>query len=169
MPTLALAPLWACANAPVSTLERTLGGTEGPDFTRYLLVCGSLVVAIVLLGLGFRRWIGARVSARAAQRSLRVIDVLPLGPKQRLAVVRCYDRTFLLGLGDREVSLVTELDPGLGSKNEAAPSLPDSMAFAAQLARANAAENPISTAEDPVIVPPASPTGVKPPKSGWIG
>ena len=48
--------------------------------------------------------------ARAARRSLQVLDVLPLGGKQRLAVVRCYDRTFLLGLGEKEVGLVSELD-----------------------------------------------------------
>jgi flagellar biogenesis protein FliO len=41
---------------------------------------------------------------------MQVVDVLPLGGKQRLMVVRCYDRTFLIGLGERETSLVAELD-----------------------------------------------------------
>ena len=45
------------------------------------------------------------------ERSLSVLDVLPLGGKRRLAVVRCYDRTFVLGLGDREISAIAELDP----------------------------------------------------------
>ena len=83
----------------VLALEATnLGGTSGPDLTRYFLVCGGLLLLAALLGFGFRRVVGRTLSARAAQRSLQVIDVLPLGGKQKLAVVRCYDRSFLLGL-----------------------------------------------------------------------
>jgi hypothetical protein len=36
--------------------------------------------------------------------------VLPLGGRRQLVVVRCYDRTLALGLGDRDVSLLAELD-----------------------------------------------------------
>ena len=39
-----------------------------------------------------------------------MVDILPLGGKRQLAVVRCYDRTFALGLGEKDVSLVAELD-----------------------------------------------------------
>jgi flagellar biogenesis protein FliO len=41
---------------------------------------------------------------------LAVVDVLPLGKRQRAVVVRCYDRNFLIGLGEKEVSLLAELD-----------------------------------------------------------
>lgn len=82
----------------------------GPDLTGYLLVCGGLIGAIALLAFGFRRLFGGALRQRAAKRSLTVIDMLPLGGRRRLAVVRCYDRTFALGLGDKEISLVAELD-----------------------------------------------------------
>jgi flagellar biosynthetic protein FliO len=82
----------------------------GPDLTRYLLVCGALIAAILLLAWGFRRLL-AKAGGRAPdRRGMRIVDMLPLGGKQRLAVVRCYDRTFVLGLGDKEVNLVGELD-----------------------------------------------------------
>ncbi|QDU86472.1 Flagellar biosynthesis protein, FliO [Planctomycetes bacterium Pla163] len=82
----------------------------GVDVTRYLLACLVVVVlmcagAWLLMRLGRGATIG-----RAAKRSLKVVDVLPLGRKQKLCVVRAYDRTFVLGLGEREVTLVTELD-----------------------------------------------------------
>ncbi|MDF1799991.1 MAG: flagellar biosynthetic protein FliO [Planctomycetota bacterium] len=85
-------------------------GMPGLDMTRYALVCIGLVVAILLLGWGFKRFLSGNLRLRASQRSMKVVDMLPLGGKRQLAVVQCYDRTFVLGLGEREVNLVTELD-----------------------------------------------------------
>lgn len=82
----------------------------GPDLTRYLLVCGLLVGGIVGVGLLTRRVLGHSLKVRAAKRSLQVTDVLPLGGKQRLLVVRCFDRSFLIGQGEKELSTIAELD-----------------------------------------------------------
>jgi flagellar biogenesis protein FliO len=87
------------------------GGTAGPDLTNYFTVCGLLLAAILGLAWGFRKLMRGAIQVRAAQRSLQVLDVLPLSNKHKLAVVRCYDRTFALGLGEREVGLIAELDP----------------------------------------------------------
>ena len=113
----------------------SLGGTEGPDLTRYLVVCSLLLIAIALLAWGFRRLVGRSITARAARRSLQVMDVLPMGGKQKLAVVRCYDRTFLLGMGEREVSLVAELDPVIEPEQEPEPESSDRAAFGQLLER----------------------------------
>lgn len=83
----------------------------GPDMTRYLMVCALLLALIGALAFLFKRFVAGAVRARAARRSLQILDVLPLGGKQRMCVVRCYDRTFALGLGDKEVALIAELDP----------------------------------------------------------
>jgi flagellar biogenesis protein FliO len=62
---------------------------------------------------------------------------LPLGGKQRLAVVRCYDRTFALGLGEKEVSLVAEIDPvHAAAKKPAEPGPADKHAFLQALSKA---------------------------------
>lgn len=101
------------------------GGTEGPDLSRYLTVCVVLIVAIGGLAYGFKRLVANNLKTRAGKRSLQILDVLPLGGKQRLAVVRCYDRTFALGLGDKEVTAIAELDPVIGADqppDESAPS-----------------------------------------------
>ena len=91
--------------------EAPYGGIEGPDYTRYLIVCATVLLAVFGGAFGFRRLMGESLRRRAAARSLRVVDVLPIGPKQRLTVVQCYDRTFVLGQGEKEVQLVAELDP----------------------------------------------------------
>jgi flagellar biogenesis protein FliO len=87
------------------------GGNAGPDLTRYFTVCGLLLAAILALAWGFRKLMHGALQVKAAQRSLQVLDVLPLSGKHKLAVVRCYDRTFALGLGEREMALIAELDP----------------------------------------------------------
>jgi flagellar biogenesis protein FliO len=110
---------------------------SGPDLTRYLTVCGILLLSILGLAFGFKKLVGGAVRARAASRSLQIVDVLPLGGKQRLAVVRCYDRTFALGLGEKEVSLVAEIDPvHAESKKPAEPSKADKHAFLQALSKA---------------------------------
>ncbi|MHC4261098.1 MAG: flagellar biosynthetic protein FliO [Planctomycetota bacterium] len=93
--------------ASVANLDTSPAGVDWP---RYVLVCTGLISLILLAGIGVKRLMRGSVVARANKRSLQIHDVLPLGGRQKLAVVRCYDRTFVLGLGDREVTLVGELE-----------------------------------------------------------
>lgn len=60
-------------------------------------------------------------SARASKRAL--------GSKQRLAVVRCYDRTFALGLGEKEIALIAELDPVVAPADRKPTTRADDHAF----------------------------------------
>ena len=101
-----------------STIVAEAGANTGPDLTRYFVVCGVLLGAITLLAWGFKKLIAGNLSARAAKRNLQILDVLPMGGKQKLAVVRCYDRAFLVGLGDKEISPISELDGVLAEEKE---------------------------------------------------
>ena len=91
-------------------------GSPGVDLTRYLVVVGVLLAALAGAGLLLRRVVSGTVKSRASKRSLALVDVLSLGGKRQLAIVRCYDRTFALGLGDKDVSLVAELDAVIGEE-----------------------------------------------------
>jgi flagellar biogenesis protein FliO len=64
-----------------------------------------------------------------------VVDVLPLGGRVRIAVVRCYDRTFLVGTGEKGVTLLSELDGAIEPARRREPSLADARAFGELLAR----------------------------------
>ena len=92
-------------------LEEEVRGS-GPDLTRYFLVCTGLLLLILGVAWAFRRFLAGTLRSRASKRSLQVLDALPLGGKQRLLVVRCYDRSFLLGVGEKEVRSIAELDAG---------------------------------------------------------
>jgi flagellar biogenesis protein FliO len=83
---------------------------EGPDWNRYVLVCVLLLFVLAALAWGMRALMSGSTRIGGARRSLQVLDVLPLGGKQRVCVVRCYDRTFALGVGDKEVGLIAEID-----------------------------------------------------------
>ncbi len=93
-----------------TVLVTEAGQATGPDLTRYLVVCALSIAALLALAWVFRRTVGGRLKARASRRSLQVLDVLPLSGKQKLVVVRCYDRSFLLGAGEKEVRVLAELD-----------------------------------------------------------
>lgn len=84
--------------------------STGPDLGWLMGVVAILVVSIVALAFGFKKLVLGSIQSRASKRDMRVLDVLPLGGKRQLAVVRCYDRTFALGLGEKSVDLVAELD-----------------------------------------------------------
>lgn len=120
---------------PALVEESPLGGASGPELTRYFLVCGGLLLATAAMVWAFRKFVARSLVARAARRSMQVMDVLPLGGRQKLAVVRCYDRTFLLGLGDKELSLVSELDPAIEPEKAPAPERADREAFARAVER----------------------------------
>jgi flagellar biogenesis protein FliO len=125
---------FALLQAPHAARTATWGGGDGPDLSRYLTVCVVLLAAIGGTAFLFRRLVLGTLKAKAAGRSLQVLDVLPLGGKQRLCVVRCYDRTFALGLADHAVALVAELDPVVGeAAPRALPSQADARAFAEAL------------------------------------
>jgi len=134
-PFLSSAVFNLAAAAPEGAARAATAGTQGPDMTRYVLVCAGLLVAIVGVAALIRRMLGSALSKRAAARNLQVMDVLPLGGKQRLAVVRCYDRTFLLGLGEKELTPISELDAVIAPQREAAPSRADLKAFSSVLER----------------------------------
>src|SRR6185436_18545488 len=85
-------------------------GPSGFDLWNYLLVCGLVLGLLIGAAYLLRRFVAGNLRRRAAERSLRVVDMLPLHGRVKLVVVRCYDRSFLLGLGDKEVRSIAELD-----------------------------------------------------------
>ena len=133
------------------------------DLGRYLTTCGVLIALIVGFGWIFRRFIGGAIKKRASERSLEVVDMLPLGGRQKLCVVRCYDRTFVLGLGS-DVSLVAELDESSVELPETPTQDPsaDRRAFARELLRVHSElveseqASPVASPKPATSKPPAS-------------
>lgn len=109
----------------MSTPLDLVSGAEpfhGPDLTRYFVVCALTIGGLIGAAWLFKRTLAGRWKARAARRSLQVLDVLPLGGKQKLMVVRCYDRSFLLGVGEKEVRSIAELEAQAEGAAESATS-----------------------------------------------
>ena len=111
-----LVPSAAVAVGSARTAD--LGGSSGPDLTRYLIACAGLILLLGGLAWVARRYLSSTLKARAGRRALQVLDMLPLGGKQRVCVVRCYDRTFALGVGDKEVGLIAEIDADVSIPKE---------------------------------------------------
>lgn len=86
-------------------------GAAGPDLGSYFSSVGIMLGVLLVLAWGIKRLAGRGRGLRGTKRGLQIVEVLSLGGRRQLAVVRCYDRTFALGLGEKDVSLVAELDP----------------------------------------------------------
>lgn len=112
-------PLFVLA-AVIEDGETRYGGSAGPDMTQYLVLVLSLLATIAFMAWGFQRLFAGTLKKKAEKRSLQVLDMLPLSNKQKVAVVRCYDRSFLLGLSDKQVELIAELDASV-AKPEVEP------------------------------------------------
>lgn len=93
-----------------ASASRPFTAGNAPDLSMLMGVAAVLVVLIGGLAYAFRRVVLVQLKQRASGKDLAVLEVLPLGGKRQLAVVRCYDRTFALGLGEKDVALVAELD-----------------------------------------------------------
>ena len=102
-----------------TVLVPEVGQATGPDLTRYGLVCALSIAALLALAWVFRRHVAVQLRSRAARRVLQVLDVLPLSGKQKLVVVRCYDRSFLLGLGEKEMQTIAELESAVPAASAA--------------------------------------------------
>ena len=92
-------------------LAADVSQAQGPDLTRYFAVLGGVALVLILLALGLKRLVANQTFGIGRNRKgMQVVEVLSLGARRQMAVVRCYDRTFALGLGEKQVSLIAELD-----------------------------------------------------------
>lgn len=123
---------------PQELAPRALAGGAAPDLTWMAVVVASFVVTIAAIAFGFRKLVSGSMRTRASKRDLRVLDVLPLGGKRQLVVVRCYDRTFALGLAEKSVGIVAELDTDAIEADQKTVVEERSEAFNARLASARA-------------------------------
>lgn len=83
----------------------------------YILRLVILVPLVGALAWG-SLWLWRRVQAglpvmRAPERTVRVVDAVPLGPGSKLAVVRFDERNLLVAVSRGQISLLAESRPEL--------------------------------------------------------
>ena len=83
------------------------------DFGWLLLETTLILVAVCVLAYVSIRLVARRTgsSGRRKGSKLEVLDQLVLEHRRSVYVVRAGDSTLLLGAGDREVTMLCELDP----------------------------------------------------------
>lgn len=98
--------------APVQAAQPRAALEPGLEADQDLTRLGGVLVAIAGLGYG-ALWLVRRVKGqlptRRRGRTLEILDSLSLGQQRTLAVVRVYDRVFVLGLAKERISLIQEL------------------------------------------------------------
>lgn len=101
----------------------------GPPELDLLTTLGSLLFVIgIILGLA---WLmkRMRLPAMGSQKGLSVIRQIPVGAKERIAVVKAGEEQFLIGITSQSINLISRLDKPI--QDEA----PDSGQFASQFSQ----------------------------------
>ncbi len=112
------------ADLPYTLDEPGGKATESPvpDMGKTLarLVLATAVILGALVGgfVIFKRYGAQRLKAGGGRQGLRLVDRLALGPKHAVCLINVAGRYLVVGVAEREMNLLTELDPLLGEETD---------------------------------------------------
>ncbi|SEG34752.1 flagellar protein FliO/FliZ [Vibrio hangzhouensis] len=122
-----LLPMMASTSAYASQEHTSLNASGSPfDLAATL---GSLVLVIgVILALA---WVLKRmkVPSLVNQQGLKIVRQIPVGTKERIAIVQAGEEQFLVGITSHSIQLISKLEQPLDEAEMAQP------AFASQLSK----------------------------------
>ncbi len=104
-----LASLYLALGALQSPTAATPTGAPAPDLFRYALSMTAVIGLLICALYGIRSWTRKAGRSGRAGRTLEILEALPLGGSKRVCVLRCGERRFLVGLGDKELCALGEL------------------------------------------------------------
>ncbi len=90
----------------------------------FLLLIIALIVVLAWL-VHKTRVLGGLPGAAGKAQSLRLVATLPLGMKEKIAVVQAGEKQLVVGITARQITLLTELDEPLPESQAAAVSFSD--------------------------------------------
>ncbi|WP_252011580.1 flagellar biosynthetic protein FliO [Vibrio sp. SCSIO 43140] len=126
LPLVMAAALYAIPSAVYAAAEVTPQGGSPFDLAATL---GSLVLVIVIiLGLA---WVLKRmkVPSLVNQQGLKIVRQIPVGTKERIAIVQAGEEQFLVGITAQSIQLISKLEQPLDENEVSQP------AFASQLSK----------------------------------
>ncbi|WP_057972988.1 flagellar biosynthetic protein FliO [Lysobacter antibioticus] len=137
-PLLALVPLLspaaALAFAPAAAPPAAPANVPEPPSFFIELLSIMLPVAVVLVGLvAVLYYLRKRHGLTARDNPLSVLQVLPVGPRERIVVLRTRSgRALAVGVGGQSMSLIAELDSADIAPLATATTMPESTVAAAE-------------------------------------
>lgn len=82
------------------------------SFWDVMSLLGSLLMIVLVLALTWiaTRWYARRVNKNGGGSHIRIVDKTAMGAGTSLAVVQVGEKYYLLGVGDKNVNLLSELE-----------------------------------------------------------
>jgi flagellar biosynthetic protein FliO len=107
--------------SPAASTGTEDGFSLAPEFPVFRTLGGfGVVLSLMLVGFfGVRRYAPQLLRKPAGERSLRVLETLPIGDRRSLAVIQVEDKRFLVGHTPHQITLLASL-PGAFSLAEPA-------------------------------------------------
>lgn len=102
-------PIYLALGALQSPAATASTGAPAPDLFRYALSLTVVIGLLICALYGIRSWTRNAGRSGRAGRTLEILEALPMGGSKRVCVLRCGERRFLVGLGDKELCALGEL------------------------------------------------------------
>lgn len=86
----------------------------GPGFSFFRVVGGlGLVISLIILGtFGIRKYAPQYFAKKAPERTLKLIETLPMGERRSIAVIEIDERRLLIGNTPNQITLLATLGDG---------------------------------------------------------
>lgn len=119
----------------VASQESPALNTSGSPFDLATTLGSLVLVILIILGLA---WVLKRmkVPSLVNQQGLKIVRQIPVGTKERIAIVQAGEEQFLVGITSQSIQLISKLETPLTEDDLSQP------AFAAQLSKLMKKPNP---------------------------
>ncbi|WP_240206859.1 flagellar biosynthetic protein FliO [Vibrio sp. CyArs1] len=116
------------ASTAVASQESAPLSVSGSPFDLATTLGSLVLVILIILGLA---WVLKRmkVPSLVNQQGLKIVRQIPVGTKERIAIVQAGEEQFLVGITSQSIQLISKLETPLEEADLAQP------AFAAQLSK----------------------------------
>lgn len=119
-----LLPVLACALAGPAWSAAPAAAASKPSFAAELLAIVLPLAAVIACLFVILHLARKRYGITGRDASLSIVQVLPVGPRERIVLVRTRaGRVFAVGVGAQSLSLITQLQP-----DDIAPAVEDATA-----------------------------------------
>ena len=79
------------------------------DIVQYLLSFALVIGLLLALLYALKQWQRAHPFVKGAQQRLQIVEALSVGPRQKIAIVRCDQQEFVIGLSPQGLQAIGSL------------------------------------------------------------
>ena len=76
------------------------------DIVQYLLSFALVIGLLLALLYALKQWQRANPFVKGQQQRLHIVETLSVGPRQKIAIIRCDDQEFVVGISPQGIQSI---------------------------------------------------------------